>query len=99
MVGRMGVATRGVLQSDAVDRALERMHAGKRQIIGDALSCPDESTIRSEWDQSLISGMRRARFTTVDGRRVALVAIAMYSIMTQEGHMRRINGTSPSCSG
>lgn len=96
-VGRMGVANRELLKPDIIDRALEKMHEGKRQIIGDFMACPGMGAIYDEWDQSLISAMRRTRIRIVDGRTVALIAIAMYSIMSEEGYMRRINGTAPPC--
>jgi hypothetical protein len=68
----------------------------RRAEIGDRFACPDVSMDRT-WDRSLISAIRRTGTKTVDGPSVAYVGIAMYSIMAQEGFMRRILGTNPPC--
>jgi len=96
-VARMGIANRGLLKPDIVDRALEKMHAGNRKVIGDVMACPGSPTIRSDWDRSLFRAMRRTNIRIVDGRTVSLISIAMLWIMKEEGHMRRINGTAPRC--
>ncbi len=96
-LARWGIDHRGAIKSAMVDKSLAQMHPGKRVMIGDALSCTPSAKILGEWDQSVISAMRRAYVKTVDGRTVALMGIAMFSVFAQEGYMRRIAGTAPPC--
>lgn len=69
----------------------------RRAEIGDRFACPGSFVMDRTWDRSLISAIRRTGTKTVDGPSVAFVGIAMYSIMAQEGHMRRILGANPAC--
>lgn len=96
-VARMGIANRGLLKPDIVDRAMEKMHAGNRKVIGDTLACPGSQEIKRDWDRSVFRAMRRTNIKIVDGRTVSLISIAMLWIMKEEGHIRRINGTAPPC--
>lgn len=92
-VARMGLAARGVIKAHIVDRAVSLMDEDRRAEIGDALSC---GTMRYEWDNSLISAIRRSGTKAVDGPSVAYVGMAMYAIMAQEGFIRRVGG-APRC--
>jgi hypothetical protein len=95
-VARLGIAARGAVKANIVDRAMASMHDWRRVEIGDRLACPSPMKERS-WDRSLIIAMRRTGTKTVDGPSVHLVGLAMYAIMAQEGFMRRIAGANPSC--
>lgn len=95
-VARMGLAARGVIKAHIVDRAVGNLGDDRRVQIGDVLACPN-TMMDSAWDRSLISAIRRAGTKAVDGPSVAYVGMAMYAIMAQEGHMRRILGTNRPC--
>jgi hypothetical protein len=92
-VARSGLAARGVIRANVVDRAVGLMDEDRRIEIGDTLSC---GAMNYEWDRSVISAIRRAGTKAVDGASVAYVGMAMYAIMAQEGFMRRVAG-GPLC--
>lgn len=96
-VGRMGIAARGLLEPEIVDRAMEKLNEGRRREMGDQFTCPGTTQIKSDWDRSVISAMRRTGIRIVDHRTVALIALAMYALTAEEGYMRRINGVTPVC--
>lgn len=96
-LSRMGINARGILKDEIVDRALTKLSDDRRQEIGNLLACPDHNRIETWWDDSLLSAMRRTGIKIMDGRTVALIALAMYGVLGQEGNMRRINGTNPPC--
>lgn len=96
-MARMGIANRGLLKPEIVDRAVAKLSDERRATIGDRLACPGTATLQIQWDDSLISAMRRTGIRIVDGRTVALIAIAMYAVVAEEGFMRRIAGTAPAC--
>lgn len=95
-VARMGLAARGVIRAQIVDRAVDIMDEERRAEIGNVLACPN-ARMEGAWDRSLISAIRRTGTKAVDGPSVAYVGMAMYAIMAQEGFVRRILGTNPPC--
>jgi hypothetical protein len=96
-LARLGVGNRKAIEPSMIDKTVASMHEGKRVVIGDALSC-GENHITREWDNSAKRAMGRAGVRSVDGRSVALLSLAMFSVFNQEGHMRRINGEATGCS-
>jgi hypothetical protein len=96
-LARMGIEARGLLKPDIVDRAVAKLNDHRRSEIGDGLACSDGVSLKRDWDRALVNAMRRTGIRIVDGRTVALIAIAMYGVVAQEGYMRRINGTAPPC--
>jgi hypothetical protein len=96
-LARWGIDKRKAIEPALIDKTVASMHEGKRVIIGDALSC-GENHISREWDNAAKRAMGRAGVRSVDGRSVALLSLAMFSVFNQEGHMRRINGEASGCS-
>ena len=94
---RKGIADLGE-STDSVQKALDKMHEGKREVIGDKLSCPGPHEMVGDWDRSLKTAVVRAHLGFQDGRAYSFVSLALYAIMAEEGTMRRMAGAPNSCS-
>lgn len=78
----------------AIQTALEKMHEGKREIIGNALSCPGPHNSVGEWEESVKGAIRRASLHFKNSRAFAWVSLGVYANMAEEGAMRRFAGTN-----
>lgn len=93
---RKGIADKGE-KPDSINVALEKMHEGKREMIGNKYGCPGSHTSVSEWDESVKGAVRRANLRFKDGRAYAWVSLGLYTIMAQEGAIRRMSGKADAC--
>jgi hypothetical protein len=96
MKARKGISDRGE-NPDSIQVVLGKMHEGKREAIGDRLSCPGPHAMISEWDQSLKGAVRRANLRFKDGRAYSWVSLGAYAVMAEEGAVRRMNGNADGC--
>jgi hypothetical protein len=94
---RLGISDRGE-KPESVEIALDKMHQGKREIIGDRLSCPGPHSMVHDWDDAVRKGIRRANLGFRNGAAYPWVSLAMYAVMGQEGAVRRMNGKADACS-
>lgn len=94
-------ATKGIADHGenpaAVELALAKMNDGKRERIGDALSCPGPHPMVREWDSSVMSAVRRANLRFQNGGAYSWVSLALYATMAQEGALRRMAGQADAC--
>ncbi|MCE9524284.1 MAG: hypothetical protein K8S25_17835 [Alphaproteobacteria bacterium] len=90
---KKGIADKGESPA-AIQTALEKMHEGKREVIGDALACPGPHPMVKEWDESVKGAVRRANLRFKDGRAYAWVSLGLYAFFAEEGAVRRMNGTN-----
>jgi hypothetical protein len=95
-VSRLGIAARGLVKPDLIDRALSNLDEDRRVEIGDRLACPNYK-IESGWDRSVIRAIRRTGTKTMDGPSVAYIGLGVFAITAQEGYMRRVLGTNAAC--
>lgn len=96
MKARKGISGRGE-NPDSIQVVLGKMHEGKRETIGDRLSCPGPHAMISEWDQSLKGAVRRANLRFQDGRAYSWVSLGVYAVMAEEGAIRRMAGKADGC--
>jgi hypothetical protein len=94
---KKGIAERGE-SVDSVQKALAKVHEGKREVIGNRLGCPGPHVRVIDWDESIRNAIRKANLGFNNGRAYAFVTLALYAIMGQEGAMRRMAGGGESCS-
>lgn len=93
---KKGIADKGE-DPKAIASALEKMHEGKREVIGDKLSCPGPHSSVGEWDESVRGAVRRANLRFKDGRAYAWVSLGIYASVAQEGALRRMAGKAEPC--
>jgi len=94
---KLGISDRGE-KPESVELALEKMHEGKREVIGDRLSCPGPHSMVKEWDSSVNSGIGRANLGFRNRSALPWLSLAMYAVMAEEGAARRMNGQAETCS-
>jgi hypothetical protein len=94
---RKGITDKGE-KADAIQAALDKMHEGKREMIGNKYGCPGSHTSVSEWDESVKGAVRRANLRFKDQRAYAWVSLGLYAVMAEEGAMRRMSGKGDACS-
>ena len=92
-----GVADRGESPS-AIQASLAKMHEGKRERIGDTLSCPGPHSMVKEWDSSVMSAVKKANLRFKNGAAYSWVSLGVYAAMAEEGAMRRTAGQAEACS-
>ena len=90
---KKGIADKGE-DPASLQAALEKMHEGKREKIGDVLACPGPHDMVKEWDQSVKGAVRRANLRFKDGRAYSWVSLGLYAIFAEEGAVRRMNGAN-----
>jgi hypothetical protein len=93
---RKGISDKGE-KPQAIQTALEKMHEGKREMIGNKYGCPGSHASVSEWDESVKGAVRRANLRFKDGRAYAWVSLGLYAVMAQEGAIRRMSGKADAC--
>lgn len=93
---KKGIAERGE-KPESIQIALGKMHEGKRETIGNVLGCPGAHDMTKEWDVSVANAVRRANLRFENGRAYSWVSLGLYSIMAQEGAMRRMSGKADAC--
>lgn len=93
---KAGISARGD-DPALIQGALAKMHEGKRQRIGDRLSCPGAHSMVKEWDESVGAAMRRARLRFNNSGTYAWISLGIYANMAQEGAIRRMNGQAEPC--
>lgn len=94
---KAGIAVRGD-DPALIQGALVKMHEGKREKIGDRLSCPGPHSMIKEWDDSVRSAMRRARLRFNNSGTNAWISLGVYANMAEEGAIRRMSGKAEACS-
>jgi hypothetical protein len=94
---KKGVTDKGE-KAESIQTALAKMNEGKREMIGNKLGCPGPHASVGEWDESVKGAVRRANLRFKDGRAYAWVSLGLYTIMAQEGAIRRMNGQADACS-
>ena len=94
---KLGILDRGE-KPESVELALDKMHEGKRELIGDSLSCPGPHSVAREWDSSVASGIGRAKLQLRHQSAKPWVSLAMYAVMAEEGAARRMAGQTEPCS-
>lgn len=94
---RKGIADKGE-KPDSIQTALEKMHEGKREMIGNKYGCPGSHPSVKEWDESVKGAVRRANLRFKDGRAYAWVSLGLYAVMAEEGAIRRMSGKADACS-
>lgn len=94
---KKGIADKGE-DPGSLQKALEKMHEGKREVIGDKLACPGPQSMVTEWDESVRGAVRRANLGFKDGRAYSWVSMGLYAIFAEEGAMRRMMGKADACS-
>lgn len=94
---RKGIADKGE-DPASLEKALAKVHEGKRETIGNRLACPGPHDMVGEWDQSLKSAIGKARLGFKDARAYSWVSLGLYAIMAEEGAMRRMAGKAGACS-
>ena len=94
---KAGIAAKGE-KPESIQTALAKMHEGKREVIGNRLSCPGPHNMVTEWDESVKGAIRRANLRFNDGRAYSWVSLGLYASMAEEGAMRRMNGGAEACS-
>jgi len=93
---KKGIADKGE-DPNALRVALGKMHERKREVMGDALGCPGPHSMTKEWDESMKGAIRRANLRFKDGRAYSWVSLGLYSIVAQEGAVRRMLGKASAC--
>ncbi len=93
---KQGIADRGE-EPESVALALAKMNEGKREAIGDTLSCPGPHAMVGDWDSSVMKAVRKARLGFQNGSAYSWVSLAMYATMAEEGAVRRMNGKAGAC--
>ena len=93
---RQGLVDKGA-DPASLEKALAKVHEGKRVAIGNKLSCPGPHSSIREWDASLKSAIGKARLGLENPRAYSWVSLGLYAIMAEEGAVRRIEGTAPAC--
>lgn len=93
---KAGIAARGD-DPALIQTALGKMHEGKREKIGDGLSCPGPHPMVKEWDESVKGAMRRANLRFNNAGTYSWISLGLYANMAEEGAMRRMNGGTASC--
>lgn len=93
---KTGIAARGD-DPALIEGALARMHEGKRERIGDKLSCPGPHSMVKEWDESVAGAMRRARLRFNNAGTYPWISLGVYANMAEEGAMRRLKGGTAAC--
>ena len=81
----------------ALEKALAKVHAGKRETIGNRLACPGPHESIGEWDASIRGAIGKARLDFKNTRAYSWVSLGLYAIMAEEGAMRRMAGTAGAC--
>jgi hypothetical protein len=93
---KAGIAARGD-DPALIQAGLAKMHDGKRERIGDKLSCPGPHSMVKEWDESVKGAMRRAQLRFNNSGTYAWISLGLYANMAEEGAVRRLNGGSAAC--
>ncbi len=93
---KLGISDRGE-KPESVELALDKMHEGKRELIGDRLSCPGPHSMVKEWDTSVGNGIGRANLRFQNRGALSWLSLAMYAVMGEEGTARRMNGQADTC--
>lgn len=93
---KAGIAARGD-DPALIQGALAKMHEGKREKIGDKLSCPGPHSMVKEWDESVAGAMRRARLRFNNAGTYPWISLGVYANMAEEGAMRRLKGGTATC--
>ena len=93
---KLGISDRGE-KPESVELALDKMHEGKRELIGNLLSCPGPHSMVKEWDSSVGSGIGRAKLRFQNRGALSWLSLAMYAVMAEEGAARRMNGQAEAC--
>lgn len=93
---RQGIVDKGE-DPASLEKALAKVHAGKREMIGNRLSCPGPHESVGEWDASLRSSIGKARLGFQNARAYSWVSLGLYAIMAEEGAVRRMAGTAGPC--
>jgi hypothetical protein len=96
MKAKKGIADRGE-NPESIQIVLGKMHEGKREVIGDRLSCPGPHAMVKDWDQSMKGALRRANLRFQDGRAYSWVSLGVYAVMAEEGAVRRMAGKADGC--
>ena len=91
-----GVAERGESPS-SIQLSLAKMHEGKREMIGDTLSCPGPHSMVKEWDSSVMTAVKKANLRFKNGAAYSWVSLGVYATMAEEGAVRRMNGEADAC--
>jgi hypothetical protein len=95
---KQGIADRGE-DPGALQKALAKVHEGKRETIGNRLGCPGPHDMVGEWDSSIKGAIRKANLGFKDGRAYSWVSLGLYAMMAEEGTTRRMAGMTDACSG
>ena len=93
---KKGIADKGENPA-ALQKAIDKMHEGKRELIGDKLACPGPHERVGEWDELVRNAVRKANLGFKDGRAYAWVSLGLYASFAQEGALRRMAGKAEPC--
>lgn len=93
---KAGITARGD-DPALIQGALAKMHEGKRERIGDKLSCPGPHSMVKEWDESVAGALRRARLRFNNAGTYPWISLGVYANMAEEGAMRRLKGGTAGC--
>jgi hypothetical protein len=93
-----GISSKGE-DPAAIGIALDKMIEGKRERIGDKLSCPGPHERVTEWDGSIKNAIKRANVRFTDQRAYSWLSLGLYASMAEEGALRRMAGRAGACSG
>jgi hypothetical protein len=93
---RKGISDLGE-KPDSIQVVLDKMNAGKREVIGNAFGCPGAHSNVGEWDESVRGAVRRANLRFKNERAYPWVSLGLYSAMAKEGAVRRMNGQAGAC--